>query len=738
MKVFSLFILFFFITCTREEWVQSKKLSENPSLEEKIANTNQKWELDYFIFKREKKNQLVYELFSKKYNRVVWRNPEGESFISFGIGQETIQESRGSFFLREKRLLLCKEQIINKIEKEKHLIYIQGYNTCEDKTNVSFNLFFIQNSSEEIKVMIKVMDQRINRIYFNLETSKNEFFFGFGEQFTYFNLKGKRVPIMVSEQGIGRGEEPITTGANLTAKAGGDWYTTYAPVPYFITNFLRGFYLNNTKYSVFDLTNPIKAQIELFSNSFEGVFIVSDSPAKITEVYTSVNGRMRELPDWIHKGAIIGMQGGTEEVYKKWQDLKKYNTPISAFWLQDWVGQRKTSFGKQLWWNWELDEDRYPKWEQLIQDLKKENIQMMLYINPFLADVEGIKPNIKQNLFLEAKNKNYLIKNQNGEPYLIRNTDFYAGLIDLTNPEAKTWLKSIIKKNLIDIGAAGWMADFGEALPFDAILYNGDPKNFHNQYPVEWAKLNWEVIVEQKKEKEIVYFLRAGYTKSPKYSTLFWLGDQLVSWSEYDGIKTVVTGLVSSGLCGYVYNHSDIGGYTTITHWLKNYHRSKELFLRWTELSAFTSIFRTHEGNQPEKNHQFYSDEETLQFFSRYAKIYSHLFPYRKELIKEASGKGYPLVRPLFFHYPDDENVYFINYEEFLLGEDLLVAPVLDSNTTVKKVYLPFGTWIELWTGKEFFGKQTIEVQAPLGKIPVFYKKESKYQDLFKTLTTIN
>src|SRR5215203_10922 len=112
--------------------------------------------------------------------------------------------------------------------------------------------------------------------------------------------------------------------------------------------------------------------------------------------------------------------------------------------------------------------------------------------------------------------------------------------------------------------------------------------------------------------EDIVFFNRSGYTKSPRYSTLFWVGDQLVDWDEHDGIKSAVTGLLSSGLSGYSLEHSDIGGYTALDNPLLTYHRSKELLLRWIELGAFTTVFRTHEGNIPEVNHQIYSDRETL------------------------------------------------------------------------------------------------------------------------------
>src|SRR5829696_3900802 len=128
------------------------------------------------------------------------------------------------------------------------------------------------------------------------------------------------------------------------------------------------------------------------------------------------------------------------------------------------------------------------------------------------------------------------------------------------------------------------------------------------RYAEEWARVNREAISEAGRGEDIVFFNRSGYTKSPRYSTLFWVGDQLVDWDEHDGIKSAVTGLLSSGLSGYSLQHSDIGGYTAIDELLFKYHRSKELLLRWIELGAFTTVFRTHEGNIPEVNHQIYSD----------------------------------------------------------------------------------------------------------------------------------
>ena len=174
------------------------------------------------------------------------------------------------------------------------------------------------------------------------------------------------------------------------------------------------------------------------------------------------------------------------------------------------------------------------------------------------------------------------------------------------------------------------MADFGEALPLDAVLWDGsDAAQAHNRYPEAWAQLNREVLQEAGVEGEVVFFSRSGFSRSPGLGTLFWLGDHLTSWSAYDGIKSGVTGLLSSGFSGFSQNHSDIGGYTTtaipvfpLKIPLLDFRRSRELLWRWIELNAFTSVFRTHEGNQPERNYQIDGDRETMAHFARFAQVF--------------------------------------------------------------------------------------------------------------------
>jgi alpha-glucosidase (family GH31 glycosyl hydrolase) len=435
-------------------------------------------------------------------------------------------------------------------------------------------------------------------------------------------------------------------------------------------------------------------------------------------------------------GAVIGLQGGTDKLYSIWNTMKNAGTPLSAFWVQDWIGQRTTLIGKQLWWNWELDNDRYPNWNLLYDSLTNKNISLMGYINPFLVDVTREKPNYRRDLYKEAIQNNFLVLNEAGTPYQVQNSSFTSGVLDLSDSGCIHWIKDIIKDEMLARGLKGWMADFAEALPFDVELHSGESTaTFHNKYPEIWEKINREAIQESNLKDIAVFFSRAGYTKSPKYATLFWQGDQIVGWDKHDGLKSAITGLLGGGMSGFTLNHSDIGGYTSITIPFINVlvlGRTKELLWRWMEMAAFTPVYRTHEGLGPDKNYQVYQDTTTAKHFARNAKIYRAWLFYRNQLMQEAAQKGYPICRPLFLEYPNDVNTYNLSYQ-FMVGSELLVAPIVDANRTSVNVYLPAGNWVNVWTNQIITSAgQNFTINNLTDKAAVFYKQGSTVGMQFK------
>ena len=668
--------------------------------------------------------------------RSLWRSIPGEGFVSAARGQESVESTRAHFHIEDKLRRRLTDQGVGKIEDKGDELSVSG-RLVGDGKDAAYTLTFSPASDGRLRFVAEV-EAPYNRVYLTYASGPEERFFGFGTQYTYTDMKGKKVPVFIQEQGVGRGAQPITLAANLQAGAGGEWYSSYTSVPHYITSESRSLFLENHEYSSFDLREAEKVQIEVFSSRMEGQILSGDSPAKLIEQYTEYSSRMPPLPDWLISGAVVGTQGGTERVRTLHERLEELGTPVAAFWLQDWVGQRQTSFGSQLWWNWKLDREHYLGWNGLVEDLEKDGARVMTYISPLLADPSG-KKNVRSNLFREAKRNGYLVKDRSGEPYMGKITDFSAAHVDLSNPAARDWIKEVIKRNVAGVGASGWMADFGEGLPYDAVLHSGaDPKRYHNRYAEEWAKVNREAVRELGREGDLVFFNRSGFTRSPGYATLFWLGDQMVTWDGHDGIKTAVTGMLTSGLSGYSLNHPDIGGYTAIDSFPLRYYRSKELLQRWTEFAAFTPVFRTHEGNRPGVNHQIYSDKESLRHFSRLAKVYAAWKPYRKELVREASETGLPVVRHPFIHYPDDPEVYALD-EQFMVGPEFMVAPVLDPGTGRVEVYLPAGHWVHLWSEQVYGSEDGVHevVKAPIGEPAVFYKEGSEAGERFREAVEI-
>jgi len=419
------------------------------------------------------------------------------------------------------------------------------------------------------------------------------------------------------------------------------------------------------------------------------------------------------------------VQGGSERSFGLLEKTLQHNIKVSGVWCQDWCGKRVTSFGKRLQWDWHFHPEMYPDLPAEIEKLHARGIKFLGYVNPYL--VEG------GMLYQKGLEADVFARRSDGSVYLVDFGEFNCGVIDLTDPKAYRWFKDeVIRKYSLDIGIDGWMADFGEYLPTDDIvLHSGkSPMIEHNHWPALWAQCNYDAVSEAGKLGEVVYFMRAGFTGSQKYCTLLWAGDQSVDFSRHDGLCTVISAALSAGMSGCGLTHSDIGGYTS----LFDNTRTKEVFLRWAEMAAFTPVMRTHEGNRPDTNFQYYDDEDCMNRLARLVDIYTSLAPMLKELVKENHESGIPVQRPLFLHHEDDPRCYTEQFE-YLLGEDVLVAPVWQAEQTERSVYLPEGEWIHLWTGNSY-GQGDHTVPAALGDTPVFYRKDSRWEKLMEDIGT--
>lgn len=624
-------------------------------------------------------------------------------FMCVGVGENSYSMSHGSFKIKEKI-------------KTKRQLNIVSMTAAENCAMVRFDegSIKIEIDGDRIKFIPQGLE-KYNRMWIHLTATADERVYGSGEVFTEFNLRGKKANVWVAEhinalQIAKKLIKQVFGIRNTTKKQKFSNYETYYAQPTFISS---------KKYFYHSLTTA-RAEFDFENKDFHTIKTDEIAPfylgygedfESILESLTELVGRQPILPEWVYDGQILGVQGGTETMLKKYNTAIKHGAKVNGIWIQDWEGRRVTAVGKQLFWNWQWDKELYPNLDKAIKELNEKGVKVLGYCNPFLA--------VEKPLYKEASEKGYCVKDKEGKDYYVTITTFPAAMVDLSNPAAYDWLKGVIKENMIGLGLSGWMADFGEYLPTDCVLHSGEnPEVAHNTWPARWAKLNREAVEESGKLGEIMFFTRAGYSDTPKYSTMMWNGDNHVDFSIDFGLPSVIPAMLSLTCCGFGLSHSDIGGYTTFL----NLKRSEELYMRWCEMNAFSPLMRGHEGLNPDLNAQFDASEEVLKHGAKMSKIHTALKPYIQSAVKYNAQKGVGVVRPLFFYY-DEKGAYDEAYE-YLLGRDILVAPVIKAGANKREVYLPNDKWIHLESGKEYGGGR-FTVDAPVGEIPVFVRKNA-------------
>lgn len=649
--------------------------------------------------------------------------------VEVGYGSPEITGSHGNFRIRpglKWRRPLSRVEITSSTPDHAELL-LSGQGGLAATVDISLRPPGGEGSAPCVNISVsREPNGESNRLWIRLPSEANEPVHGCGQQFSRFNLRGSRLPLWSGEQGVGRSFNITTLAANLHSRSGGHWHSTYFPQPSYVTASGRFVHAETDCYARFEFQRECEL-LEFWQADAKLVLGAADTLEGAVTAMSDLLGRQPRLPEWTHDGMWLGLQGGSDTVRAKVEKAREAGIPMSGVWVQDWVGRRVTAFGSQLFWDWRYDRKLYPDLPELTAELQADGIRFLGYLNPFLA-IEG-------ELYREASEKGYCVKAPDGSDYMIVVTTFPAAMVDLSNPEAWQWFKSVITKNVLGAGLSGWMADYGEYLPTDAVLANGDPVLFHNRYPAEWARLNYEAISEAGRIDDVAIFTRAGYTGTSRYSHSVWAGDQMVDWSRHDGLPSVLPSALSSGMVGIGVHHSDLGGFTSLYY----KKRTKELFKRWAEFAAFTPVMRSHESNRPAANWQWDSDVETISYLARMARIYVELAPYRRAVLRNYYDIGLPAIRPVSLHYTQlrsarDSNVG--RHASYLYGRDLLVRPVVQRGVKNVTVRLPDDEWVHLWTGTRHGGGPVRTAAVP-GRPPVFYRAESEHAAVFESVAGI-
>ncbi|GAB4301106.1 MAG: hypothetical protein Kow0090_16670 [Myxococcota bacterium] len=553
---------------------------------------------------------------------------------------------------------------------------------------------------------ISVQSKRdANRFSLGFRCEPNDHFIGFGAQSWDVDHRGYTVPTFVQEGGIGKAETDDYSGAWFLI---GRRHSSHLPIPQFLAS--RGYILTvKTDYrAIFALCSesPDAVRVEFEMPASLHIFD-GPSPKEALEKATALFGRPRIPPSFAFapwNDAILGSDNVRRVAYK----LREKGIPTSVIWTEDWRGAEWRGDNYVLKEEWELDREIYPDFEELAEELHSLGFKFLVYFNTFVY--KGTKS------WDETADKGYLIKDKRGNPYIFSGAKMEdTSLIDLSNPDARKWALSKLTA-AIALGADGWMGDYAEWMPTDAYTYEGDGLSQHNIHPVQWQEIQREAFDTAGDEVERLFFARSGWFGTPQLADVIWAGDQRTNFDEDDGMPTVLPQGIGLGIVGIsTYGH-DIAGYQSAT----NPPSTKELFFRWTSLAAWTPVMRTHHGYQAKLNWNWESDDETIEHFKRYAKLHIALTPYWEGLAREANETGVPIWRGLPLEFPDDNSVWAIK-DVVMVGEKVLIAPIMKEGATSRSVYLPAGKWFE-WEGDSagIEGGKTVELEAKIGEIPVF------------------
>ena len=378
-----------------------------------------------------------------------------------------------------------------------------------------------------------------------------------------------------------------------------------------------------------------------------------------------------------------------------------------------------------------FDEEFWPDPKAMVEELKSMGMELMVSVWPQVS--------LKSENFREMDEEGFLARCDKGMNCQMRFVDEDTLFFDATNPDARAWLWQKIKKNYYDNGVRVFWLDEAEpeygTYDFDNYrYYSGTVAQTGNLYPQAYARTFYEGMKGEGQEK-VVNLLRCAWAGSARYGALVWSGD---IHSDFATLRKQVCAGLNMGIAGIPWWTTDIGGFAGGDPKDEGF---RELIVRWFQWGAFCPVMRLHGNRVPDERVFRKTGEELLpsgadneiwSFGDKAYEILKNLIdfretmrPYVRALMQEAHEDGAPVMRTMFFAFPEDEATWDLR-DQYMFGPDVLVAPVLDAGAVQRAVYLPKGAqWTDLHIGKTYAGGQTLACDAPLERIPVFLRDGS-------------
>ena len=504
-------------------------------------------------------------------------------------------------------------------------------------------------------------------------------------------------------------------------------YNTKTSMPFVYSSLGYGFFWNSPGIGRCEFSNNRTLWEAESAYQADYVVIGGDTPAEIMHSYCELTGFAPQFPYWASGFWQSKLRyESQEDLLSVAREYKKRGIPISAIVIDyfHWTEQG----------NWEFEPSLWPDPKAMCDELKEMGIE------PIVSFWPTINPASRN--YTPMNEENMLVRTENGQYGIF---DFYGlqTYVDPSNPNTRKYVWEQIKKTYYDYGIRNFWLDQAEPDVFPQQFDNfkffmGNGAQTALLYPYYYAKMFYDALKEEG-EKDIALLIRSAYPGSQKFGALTWSGDIP---STFESLRQSVISGLSMAMCGIPWWNSDIGGFHG-GDIESDYFR--ELIVRWFQFGVFSPVMRLHgsrlrpEGHKdrhPGVKERSGGDNEIWSFGERNYPILKSLIelrerlrPYIMQNMEAASDNGIPLMRPLFFDFPEDEECYKLN-DEYLFGSDIIFAPILNQGQTERSVYLPHGRWVRAGSSEVYSGGY-ISCRAEIDEFIAFVKEDADVLNVF-------
>lgn len=495
-----------------------------------------------------------------------------------------------------------------------------------------------------------------------------------------------------------------------------------ASVPFMISDRGYGFFWNNAAIGEVHFGSNTTEWIAESTKQLDYWITAGDTPAEIEEAYAEVTGKTPMMPEyglgfWQCKLRYYNQ----EQVLKVAREYKRRGIPLDVIVIDFYHWPRCG--------DWRFDEEFFPDPKAMVDELHEMGIETMVSVWP--------QVDVRSENFEEMKQQGLLVKINSGidVQMLFHGNNVF---MDATNPRTREYVWNKCKQNYADYGIKLFWLDEAEpefsTYDFENYRYHaGSVLEVGNIYPREYARLFYEGQ-KQSGQEDVVNLIRCAWAGSQRYGALVWSGDIMSDYADFR--KQICAGL-HMGLAGIPWWTTDIGGFHGGVAKDPDF---RELLVRWFQFGAFCPVMRIH-GDRQERitvinkagemregsgadNEVWSFGEDNCEIMVKFIRIREMMRDYTRSLMKEAHEKGSPVMRTLFYEFPEDKECWDIT-DAYMYGPDILVAPICHEHAFSRKVYLPKGAkWTHAGTGEVYEGGKAYEIAAPIDTLPVFLRDQ--------------